>query len=80
MQPTQHRLYRVTLDGDRFYLEMHRRGWKSRARAAKELEIPEPTLSKVLSGKVEPSALTIDRLVIGLGVSYEVLFRREELS
>lgn len=74
------RKYRIALDTGRFSQEIARHGWESSACAAKNLGVPESTLSKILSRKTEPSALTIDRLVTGLDVPYGALFRREEID
>lgn len=71
---------RVVLDVERFKQEISRRGWITRAEAAENIGISEGTLSKLLSGKIGPSALTVDRILSSLGVEYGVLFHREELS
>jgi len=79
--PTRNRRrYRVVVNEQRFYQEMKARDWTTRATAAAEIGVPESTLSKILSGKISPSAMTIDRMLTALDVPYQALFQREELS
>lgn len=71
---------RVVLDVSRFKQEIRKRGWYTMAEAAENVGISEGTLSKLLSGKIGPSALTVDRILTSLGLEYGALFHREELS
>lgn len=71
---------RIVLDCERFKSEIRKRGWKTRAETAEHIGISEGTLSKLLSGKIEPSALTIDRILTSLELEYGDLFYREEPS
>lgn len=71
---------RIVLDCERFKSEIRKRNWPTRAETAEHIGISEGTLSKLLSGKIEPSALTIDRILTSLELEYGDLFYREEPS
>lgn len=69
--------YRIVLDDRRFSQEAKRRGWGTNAAAADALGLAESTIWKLRSGKISPSAVTIDRLLCELGLEYAALFHRE---
>jgi transcriptional regulator with XRE-family HTH domain len=70
--------YQIAIDRQRYYLEATRKGWETNAKAAEGLGFSEATLSKLLSGKIEPSARTIDRLLTEFDIPYRALFIRKE--
>ncbi|MEU5155187.1 helix-turn-helix transcriptional regulator [Glycomyces sp. NPDC021274] len=80
MQARTESEYQIVIDRQRYSLEASKKGWKTNALAAEALGFSEPTLSKLLSGKIEPSAKTIDRLLTELDLPYRALFIRKELS
>jgi transcriptional regulator with XRE-family HTH domain len=69
--------YRIVLDDRRFSQEAQRRGWGNNLAAAKALGLAESTIWKLRSGKISPSAVTIDRLLSELDLPYSALFHRE---
>lgn len=74
------RSYRVVLDDQRYSKEAAARGWATNAAAGEALGLSESTIWKLRSGMISPSATTIDTLLSELGLQYNALFHREELS
>lgn len=70
---------RLFLKTEMFDQLIHERGWVTNEEAARGLRIDPGVLWKLRSRKIsQPSGLTVDAIVTGLGAPYTALFVRVE--
>lgn len=78
MQASREPGYDIGIDRQQYNKAVSKKNLSTNAAVAEYLDVPEPTLSRLLAGKAEPSAKTIDRMLTGLELSYHQLFIRKE--
>lgn len=70
--------FRVVVNARRLREEARKRNWKNDTQTAEALGMTPSSLHKLLSGKTEPLATTIDRILAEFDLPYRTLFTREE--